>query len=62
MGLGLFFLSNFPEATFIQGATSIPYSRVLCFYVCMNEWQDMNDKSSEEKDCIVSQEVFALQI
>ena len=24
-----FFLSNFPEATFIQGATSIPDSRVL---------------------------------
>ena len=23
-GLRLFFLSNFPEATFIQGATSIP--------------------------------------
>ena len=28
-GLHLFFLSNFPEATFIQGATSIPDSRVL---------------------------------
>ena len=28
-GLRLFFLSNFPEATFIQGATSIPDSRVL---------------------------------
>ena len=28
-GLRLFFLSNFPEATFIQGATSIPESRVL---------------------------------
>ena len=27
-GLRLFFLSNFPEATFIQGATSIPDSRV----------------------------------
>ena len=28
-GLRLFFLSNFPEATFIQGATSIPASRVV---------------------------------
>ena len=27
-GLHLFFLSNFPEATFIQGATSIPDFRV----------------------------------
>ena len=27
-GLHLFFLSNFPEAMFIQGATSIPDSRV----------------------------------
>ena len=27
-GLRLFFLSNFPEAMFIQGATSIPDSRV----------------------------------
>ena len=27
-GLRLFFLSNFPEAMFIQGATSIPESRV----------------------------------
>ena len=29
MGLCLFFLSNFPGATFIQGATFIPDSRVL---------------------------------
>ena len=28
-GLPLFFLSNFPEDTFIQGATSIPDSRVV---------------------------------
>ena len=28
MGLRLFFLSNFPGATFIQGATFIPDSRV----------------------------------
>ena len=27
-GLSLFFLSNFPEAMFIQGATFIPDSRV----------------------------------
>ena len=27
-GLRLFFLTNFPEATFIQGATFIPDSRV----------------------------------
>ena len=27
-GLCLFFLTNFPEATFIQGASSIPDSRV----------------------------------
>ena len=27
-GLRLFFLSNFPEATFIQGVTSIPDSKV----------------------------------
>ena len=28
MRLGLFFLPNFPEATFIQGGTFIPDSRV----------------------------------
>ena len=28
MGLRLFFLPNFPEATFIQGGTFIPDSRV----------------------------------
>ena len=28
MGLRLFFLTNFPGATFIQGATFIPDSRV----------------------------------
>ena len=28
MGLRLFFLPNFPRATFIQGATFIPDSRV----------------------------------
>ena len=28
MGLRLFFLPNFPEAAFIQGATFIPDSRV----------------------------------
>ena len=28
MGLRLFFLPNFPGATFIQGATFIPDSRV----------------------------------
>ena len=31
-GLRLFFLSNFPEAMFIQGATSIPDSRVYQFF------------------------------
>ena len=31
-GLHLFFLSNFPEAMFIQGATSIPESRVVGKY------------------------------
>jgi hypothetical protein len=31
MGLGLFFLPYFPGATFIQGATFIPDSRVLSF-------------------------------
>ena len=31
--LRLFFLSNFPEATFIQGATSIRDSRVVGKYV-----------------------------
>ena len=29
MGLRLFFLPNFPSATFIQGATFIPDSRVV---------------------------------
>ena len=29
MGLCLFFLPNFPGATFIQGATFIPESRVV---------------------------------
>ena len=29
MGLRLFFLPNFPGATFIQGATFIPDSRVI---------------------------------
>ena len=29
MGLCLFFLTNFPGATFIQGATFIPESRVV---------------------------------
>ena len=29
MGLRLFFLPNFPGATFIQGATFIPGSRVV---------------------------------
>ena len=29
MGLRLFFLANFPGATFIQGATFIPDSRVI---------------------------------
>ena len=29
MGLRLFFLPNFPGATFIQGATFIPDSRVM---------------------------------
>ena len=31
MGLRLFFLTNFPGATFIQGATFIPDSRVFLF-------------------------------
>ena len=31
MGLRLFFLPNFPGATFIQGATFIPDSRVVVF-------------------------------
>ena len=31
-GLHLFFLSNFPEATFIQGAMSIPDSRVMTLH------------------------------
>ena len=31
MGLRLFFLPNFPGATFIQGATFIPDSRVDFF-------------------------------
>ena len=30
MRLCLFFLPNFPRATFIQGATCIPDSRVVC--------------------------------
>ena len=32
-GLRSFLLSNFPEAMFIQGATSIPDSRVLIFKI-----------------------------
>ena len=40
MELRLFFLPNFPRATFIQGATFIPESRVapkLCFVVQATE-------------------------
>ena len=33
MGLRLFFLSNFPGAMFIQGATFIPDSRVINYAV-----------------------------
>ena len=33
MGLRLFFLPNFPEATFIQGAMFFPDSRVVPFKV-----------------------------
>ena len=36
MGLLLFFLPNFPGATFIQGATFIPDSRVLWQYTHQN--------------------------
>ena len=36
MGLRLFFLPNFSEATFIQGATFISDSRVLKYSLC--EW------------------------
>ena len=36
MGLRLFFLPNFPGATFIQGATFIPDSRVPRRYAIMN--------------------------
>ena len=32
MGLGLFFLPNFPGATFIQGAKFIPDSRIKKYY------------------------------
>ncbi len=35
MGLRLFFLQNFPAATFIQGATFIPDSRVVEFYISL---------------------------
>ena len=35
MGLRLFFLLNFPVATFIQGATFIPDSRVVIFWLKM---------------------------
>ena len=34
-GLRLLFLSNFPEATFIQGATFIPDSRVCTYCIVM---------------------------
>ena len=33
MGLRLFFLSNFPGSTFIQGVTFIPDSRVHCHWL-----------------------------
>ena len=36
MGLRLFFLPNFPAATFIQGATFIPDSRVHKHYTPPN--------------------------
>ena len=36
MGLHLFFLPNFPGATFIQGGTFIPDSRVLV--ECHEKW------------------------
>ena len=35
-GLRLFFLSNFPEAMFIQGATFIPDSRVISQFIAIH--------------------------
>ena len=42
MGLRLFFLPNFPAATFIQGATFIPDSRVPTSSRPRSYWMTLN--------------------
>ena len=43
MGLRLFYLPNFPGATFIQGGTFIPDSRVYKFEEDMNKIKIKHD-------------------
>ena len=52
MGLCLFFLPNFPEATFIQRATFIPDSRVKrgLDYTALYLATYYNDKQKREKE------------
>ena len=42
MGLRLFFLQNFPAATFIEGATFIPDSRVGAIALSEGSLADIN--------------------